>query len=178
MENVTFESMGLPEYILQAVKEQGFAHPTPIQALAVPPLMEWKDIIAKAPTGSGKTFAFGIPVLVHTDTESGDIQTMILSDVMYGEMKTELRSKLKGASKMTTLCAMIAACKNSGKVFKYDVIADELATSLSKEVEKPSKDSLKRYIDNGSANVKARIFVNTEAAIKNYIKNKSDNRSG
>jgi ATP-dependent RNA helicase DeaD len=78
MENVTFESMGLPEYILQAVKEQGFAHPTPIQALAVPPLMDWKDIIAKAPTGSGKTFAFGIPVLVHTDTESSDIQTMIL----------------------------------------------------------------------------------------------------
>ena len=79
---------------------------------------------------------------------------------------------------MTTLCAMLAACKNSGKIFKFDVISDDLAASLSTVVERPSRDSLKRYIDNGSANYKAGIYVNTEAAIKKYISNKTDNSVG
>ena len=95
----------------------------------------------------------------------------ILSDVMYGDMKTELKSKLGGASRMTTLCAILAACKNSSKVFKIEVISDDLATTLATVVDKPSKDSLKRYIENGSANYRARIYVKTEAAIKNYLSN-------
>ena len=107
-----------------------------------------------------------------------DFFSTILHEVMYGDMKNELKTKLNGASRMTTLCSMLAACKNSSKVFKFDVISEELASSLSTVVEKPSKESLKRYIDNGSANYKARIYVNTEAAIKNYIKNKTDNRFG
>ena len=102
----------------------------------------------------------------------------ILYEVMNGDMKNELKTKLGGASRMTTLCAMLAACKNSGKVFRFDVICDDLANSLATIVERPSKDSLKRYIDNGSAQPKARIFVNTEAAVKNYIKNKADNPNG
>lgn len=102
-----------------------------------------------------------------------DFFDKILHYVMYGEMKNELKAKLKGASRMTTLCAMLAACKNSGKVFKFTVISDDLATSLSTVVEKPSKESLKRYIDNGSANYKARIYVNTEAAIKEYTNRKN-----
>lgn len=107
-----------------------------------------------------------------------DFFVTILRDVMNGDMKSQLKSKLKGASRMTTLCAMLAACKNSGKIFKFDVISDDLAASLSTEVEKPSKDSLKRYIDNGSANYKAGIYVNTEEAIKKYISRKTDNSVG
>lgn len=107
-----------------------------------------------------------------------DFFGMVLSEVLYGEMKNELKSKLGGASRMTTLCAMLAACKNSAKVFKIDIISDDLATSLSSIVEKPNTGSLKRYIDNGSANYKARIYVKTEEAIKNYINKKSDNPLG
>jgi hypothetical protein len=107
-----------------------------------------------------------------------DFFDAILQEVLYGDMKNELKSKLRGASRMTTLCAMLAACKNSAKVFKYDVIVEELAQSMSAIVERPSKESLKRYIDNGSANQKARIYIKTEEAIKNYLKKYSDNHSG
>ena len=79
METVTtFDALNLPEFIQKAVEKMGFTNPTPVQALTVPPMMEWKDVIAKAPTGSGKTFAFGIPILTHTDVTSDRIQTLIL----------------------------------------------------------------------------------------------------
>lgn len=103
---------------------------------------------------------------------SDEFFEVVMHDVMFGDMKTELKAKLRGASRMTTLCAMLAACKNSGKVFREGVTSDDLARSLSTAVEKPSRDSLKRYIDNGSANYKARIFIFTEEAIKDYLAQK------
>ena len=45
----------------------------PIQTGAIPWFMDWKDVIAKAPTGTGKTFAFGIPMVEHTDPAGIDI---------------------------------------------------------------------------------------------------------
>ena len=41
--------------------------------------MEWKDVIAKAPTGTGKTFAFGIPMVEHIDPECADVQGLVLA---------------------------------------------------------------------------------------------------
>ena len=58
-----YASMGLSEGILRALDQKGFSLATPVQAGAIPCFLEWKDVIAKAPTGSGKTFAFGIPML-------------------------------------------------------------------------------------------------------------------
>ena len=78
METSTFASMQLPEFLEKAVAAMGFTAPTPIQAITVPPMMEGHDIIAKAPTGSGKTFAFGIPILCHTDLADDTVQTLIL----------------------------------------------------------------------------------------------------
>ncbi len=58
---VTFESLGLSEAMLKALEERGYGYPTTIQAEAIPYFLQWRDVIAKAPTGTGKTFAFGIP---------------------------------------------------------------------------------------------------------------------
>ncbi|MDD6948009.1 MAG: DEAD/DEAH box helicase [Subdoligranulum sp.] len=60
---VTFESLGLSEAMLKALEQKGYGYPTTIQAEAIPYFLQWRDVIAKAPTGTGKTVAFGIPIL-------------------------------------------------------------------------------------------------------------------
>jgi ATP-dependent RNA helicase DeaD len=59
----TFESLGLPASILAAIKKVGFIAPTPIQAQAIPLAMQGRDVLGSAQTGTGKTAAFGIPML-------------------------------------------------------------------------------------------------------------------
>ncbi|KAK0438770.1 P-loop containing nucleoside triphosphate hydrolase protein [Armillaria borealis] len=59
----TFESLGLSEPLLDAVRKLGYKQPTPIQQKCIPPALEGRDIIGLAPTGSGKTAAFAIPIL-------------------------------------------------------------------------------------------------------------------
>ncbi len=76
---VTFQELGLSESMLKALEKKGYGYPTSIQKEAIPPLMEWKDVIAKAPTGTGKTFAFGIPMVEHVDPECEDVQGLILA---------------------------------------------------------------------------------------------------
>jgi ATP-dependent RNA helicase DDX47/RRP3 len=62
-EEVTFQSLGLSEPLCEACKEMGFTKPTPIQQEALPWALQGRDIIGLAETGSGKTAAFGLPVL-------------------------------------------------------------------------------------------------------------------
>ena len=70
---LSFQQMNLPGEILAALEEKGYGYPTRVQAEAIGPLMEWKDVIAKAPTGTGKTFAFGIPMIAHIDPASEEV---------------------------------------------------------------------------------------------------------
>jgi ATP-dependent RNA helicase RhlE len=60
---LTFEQLGLIEPILKAVKTQGYTTPTPIQQQSIPIVLEKKDLLGCAQTGSGKTAAFAIPTL-------------------------------------------------------------------------------------------------------------------
>ena len=66
-ENITFRDLGLSDAMLKALEKKGYGYPTTIQQQAIPEFMQWKDVIAKAPTGTGKTFAFGIPMIEHVD---------------------------------------------------------------------------------------------------------------
>jgi superfamily II DNA/RNA helicase len=59
----TFATLGLPAQILTALDKAGFNTPTPIQAKAIPPQLERRDILGIAQTGSGKTAAFGLPII-------------------------------------------------------------------------------------------------------------------
>lgn len=74
-----YSEMNLPAEILRAVEHMGFVELTEIQEKAIPPMMEGKDLIAKAPTGTGKTCAFGIPMLMGLDTQSKNAQCLILA---------------------------------------------------------------------------------------------------
>ncbi len=93
---LSFQQMNLPGEILAALEEKGYGYPTRVQAEAIGPLMEWKDVIAKAPTGTGKTFAFGIPMIAHIDPASEDVQGLILAPTreLALQIGDELRSLL------------------------------------------------------------------------------------
>jgi len=95
-ENVTFKDLGLSEEMLRALEEKGYAYPTTVQKLAIPQFMEWKDVVVKAPTGTGKTFAFGIPMIEHIDAELPEIQGIVLAPTRELAMQIgeELRSLL------------------------------------------------------------------------------------
>ena len=78
-ENITFSQLGLSDAMLKALEKKGYGWPTTIQQLAIPEFMQWKDVIAKAPTGTGKTFAFGIPMIEHVDPKLPEVQGLILA---------------------------------------------------------------------------------------------------
>lgn len=78
METIRFEESGLDERIIRAVKEMGFESMSPIQQQAIPAVLEGKDIIGQAQTGTGKTAAFGIPVLQMMDPQVKGVQCIVL----------------------------------------------------------------------------------------------------
>ena len=91
---LTFQDLGLSEAMLKALEKKGYGYPTTIQAEAIPHFMEWKDVIAKAPTGTGKTFAFGIPMVEHIDAESDAVQGLILAPTR--ELAIQIGDELRG----------------------------------------------------------------------------------
>ncbi|MCX4321824.1 MAG: DEAD/DEAH box helicase [Lachnospiraceae bacterium] len=77
-EGLRYEDAGIDGRILRAVKELGFEHMTPIQEQAIPLFMTGRDIIGQAQTGTGKTAAFGIPILQKINPENRSLQAVIL----------------------------------------------------------------------------------------------------
>lgn len=78
METIQFDNLQLNEKILRAVKEMGFEAASPIQAQAIPLALSGKDLVGQAQTGTGKTAAFGIPILEMLDTSLKKPQAIIL----------------------------------------------------------------------------------------------------
>ncbi|MER3495554.1 MAG: hypothetical protein C4320_01245, partial [Armatimonadota bacterium] len=71
-----FKALGLPPSLLLALQARGFDTPTPIQEEAIPPILEGRDVVGIAQTGTGKTLAYGLPLL--TNLGRGD-QALILA---------------------------------------------------------------------------------------------------
>ena len=78
MEKVRFEEMGLSEEIQKAVRYMGFEEASPIQAKAIPAMISGIDLIGQAQTGTGKTAAFGIPILEKVDPKLKKLQAIVL----------------------------------------------------------------------------------------------------
>ena len=78
METVRFEEMGLSEEIQTAVRYMGFEEASPIQAKAIPAMISGIDLIGQAQTGTGKTAAFGIPILEKVDPKLKKLQAIVL----------------------------------------------------------------------------------------------------
>jgi ATP-dependent RNA helicase DeaD len=75
----TFKELGLSEPILEALQHLGYEQPTPIQEQAIPSLLEGRDVIGQAQTGTGKTAAFGLPLLEYVDPDVDDVQALVLT---------------------------------------------------------------------------------------------------
>ena len=75
---LTYRESGIDERIIRAVEELGFEHMTPIQEQAIPVFLSGRDVIGQAQTGTGKTAAFGIPILEKIDPENKNLQAVIL----------------------------------------------------------------------------------------------------
>ena len=95
-EGVRFDTLGLSEEVLRALEKKGITESTPVQAGCIPSFMEWKDVIAKAPTGTGKTFAFGLPIIEHIDTEDESVQAVIMAPTR--ELALQITSELRDAA--------------------------------------------------------------------------------
>ena len=92
-ETVEYARLGLSPELMRAIEKKGYVQATPVQTGAIPHFMEWKDVIAKAPTGTGKTFAFGIPMVEHIDQEDNTIQALVLAPTR--ELAIQIQDELR-----------------------------------------------------------------------------------
>lgn len=75
----TFEELGLNQNLLKSLQSVGYETPSPIQAESIPPLMEGKDLLGQAQTGTGKTAAFALPILQQIDLKKKSPQVLVLA---------------------------------------------------------------------------------------------------
>lgn len=75
----TFEELGISEPVIRALRDVGYETPTPIQIKTIPILLSGQDVIGQAPTGTGKTAAFALPILQHLDLNDNTTQALVLT---------------------------------------------------------------------------------------------------
>jgi ATP-dependent RNA helicase DeaD len=88
---MTFEEFNFKPQLAKAIKDAGFKEPSPVQKEAIPIVLEGKDIVAQAHTGTGKTAAFGLPVLQMMDCKSG-VEAVVI--VPTRELATQVSDEL------------------------------------------------------------------------------------
>lgn len=97
METIRFDELELSEAILKAVTEMGFEQASPIQAKAIPAVMKGVDIVGQAQTGTGKTAAFGIPLLEKVNPKSKHLQAVVLCPTR--ELAIQVAEEIRRLSK-------------------------------------------------------------------------------
>lgn len=100
MEN-NFKNLGLDEALLKGVEALGFAEATDVQAHAIPEILKNKDLIVMSKTGSGKTGAFGLPILQAVNGDKKEVQALILAPTR--ELAVQVESDLKDLGKFTSI---------------------------------------------------------------------------
>ena len=95
-----FGELKIKETILEGILEMGFTTPFPIQAQTIPLLLDGNDVIGQAHTGTGKTAAFGIPMLEHI-TNGGGIQSLIIAPTR--ELAIQITNELRKVGKFTKI---------------------------------------------------------------------------
>lgn len=84
-----FSELGLSDSLLKAIKRSGYEEATPIQAETIPMVLNHEDVIGQAQTGTGKTAAFGLPIIEHIDPSNPDIQALIISPTRELAIQTQ-----------------------------------------------------------------------------------------
>ena len=73
-----FEKFGFTPELLRGIVKMGYCDPSPVQEVAIGPMLEKRDLLVQAPTGTGKTAAFGLPILENVNPADRQIQAVIL----------------------------------------------------------------------------------------------------
>src|SRR4051795_10384165 len=102
----TFAELGLSEPLLDALQHLGYENPTPIQEEAIPGLLEGRDIIGQAQTGTGKTAAFGLPLLEYIDGEDHEVQALVLTPTRELCIQVTQALRAYGATKGVNVVAV------------------------------------------------------------------------
>ena len=97
MEKLKFFDLDLSDEIKRAIADMGFEEATPIQSLAIPYILDGKDVIGQAQTGTGKTAAFGIPALEMVDPDNKKLQAVILCPTR--ELAIQVAEEIRKLSK-------------------------------------------------------------------------------
>ena len=117
MEYTSFEQMDLSEEVMRALDKMGMKTPTSVQKQAIPLMMDNRCVIAKAPTGTGKTFAFGIPILEYLNMNADFVQALILCPTR--ELALQICTELRGLGafiKGLKICGIIGGQKMDKQV--------------------------------------------------------------
>ncbi|WP_456383239.1 DEAD/DEAH box helicase [Persephonella sp.] len=104
MSKLSFRDLPISEKTLRSIEKMGFKHPTEIQEKAIPVVMEGKDLIAQAQTGTGKTAAFGIPIVEKVNTRKRKIQAVVL--VPTRELAIQVTKEIKDIGREKRLYAL------------------------------------------------------------------------
>ncbi len=104
-QGVRFDTLGLSQPVMRALAKKNFEVSTPIQAGCIPPMMDWQDVTAKAPTGTGKTFAFGIPIIEHIEPEDESVQAVILAPTR--ELALQITGEMRELAQFTPQIRMV-----------------------------------------------------------------------
>lgn len=97
MEKLRFDDIGISQEVKKAVSDMGFEEASPIQSQAIPYILEGVDIIGQAQTGTGKTAAFGIPLIEMNETHNREIQAIVLCPTR--ELSIQVAEEIKKLSK-------------------------------------------------------------------------------
>lgn len=84
-----FSELGLSDSLLKAIKRSGYEEATPIQEQTIPMVLKGQDVIGQAQTGTGKTAAFGLPIIENVDTDNPNIQALIISPTRELAIQTQ-----------------------------------------------------------------------------------------
>lgn len=105
IEEIKFSSLNLDSRVLKAIEDMGFDTPSQIQHQAIPPAIEGYDLIGQAQTGTGKTLAFGAPILSNMEVEKGVIKAIMLAPTR--ELAIQVNDELKRIAKHTKVKSIV-----------------------------------------------------------------------
>jgi len=115
---MTFKELNIIEPVLKALYEKGYITPTPIQEKGIPPVLDHKDILGLAQTGTGKTAAFTIPVIqqLHSSKNNGEIKALILTPTR--ELAIQINDSIKEYGKYTNIrhCVIYGGVNQNNQV--------------------------------------------------------------
>ncbi|NTV78675.1 MAG: DEAD/DEAH box helicase, partial [Clostridiales bacterium] len=129
--NLRFDELQVDSKILRSITDMGFEEMTPIQAEAIPAILSGKDVIGQAQTGTGKTAAFGIPMLNKIDMDNKRLQAVILCPTreLAIQVAEEIRKLADQTKKSTEKISEIMDELENGTTNVYEKVEANMLTT-------------------------------------------------